>query len=97
MGTLEVDVGVFVAQHFWPVVFGALGLGLLWLRSTYNHWTRRRYSEEALARLGRVNSSRESVLVERTTDRMLTAFFDAPKPTLRSLADDTETEFSLKP
>jgi hypothetical protein len=67
------------------------------LAAIYRLWTRTRYSGEALERLGRVSSSRESALVERTTERLLKSFYGAPKPTLDSLANDTETAWNLTP
>lgn len=54
---------------------------------------RNRCLGEALERRERVSSSRETAQLER----LLKMFFDARPPTLASLADDTETDFTLKP
>lgn len=64
----------------------------------------RRYLREALAREQHYASSRaertsriESRTVRETTARLLTKFLQEPRPTLQRLADDTETDFTIKP
>lgn len=63
----------------------------------------KRYLREALAREQQYASSRaernsrlESRAVRETTGRLLTKFLQEPRPTLQRLADDTETDFTLK-
>ena|ERR1044071_1181433 len=83
----------YLVRHWWIA-----GLALCsWARATWRLWTRTRYLGEALARHERVSCSRETALIEKSTDRLLKAFFKAPKPTLESLASDMETPFSLTP
>lgn len=93
----QLEVGLFIARHFWAVACGGFGLASLWARSSYRRWTRTRYLEEALERFRRVSSSEKNAMIEQATDRLLRRFFAAPKPTLESLANDTETAWSLKP
>jgi hypothetical protein len=93
----QLDIAMYLARHFWAVAGGLCWGAFWWGRATWRLWTRTRYLGEALERLGRVNSSRENALAERITKRLLDAFFRAPKPTLQSLANDTQTPFSLKP
>lgn len=88
----QFELAAFLARHFWAVCGGLC----LWAHASWRLWTRTRYLEEALARAGRVSSSRENALAEKITDRLLKAFFKAPKPTLESLANDTETPWSLE-
>ena len=97
METWQVEVAVFLAAHFWPVACAAGGVVSLWIRHTYRAWTRNRYLGEALERLGHVNSSRERASIERVTERLLKSFYGAPRPTLESLANDTETPWNLTP
>ncbi len=52
-----------------------------------------RYLREALRR-ERQRSIERCNEIQR---QLLTTFFDAGVPTLQSLADDTETDFTLKP
>lgn len=89
----DLDLALDLARRYWPV---CLGLSW-WARATWQLWTRNRYLGEALERFGVVSSSRERALAERITERILNAFFKAPRPTLQSLANDTETPWSLTP
>ena len=87
------EIGLFLAEHFWAVC----GVACLALRAFWRLWIRTRYFAVVLERLGAVSSSRENALAERITDRLLKAFFKAPKPTLESLANDTTTPWNLRP
>lgn len=93
----QLELAYYLARHFWAVACGGFGLALLWARTTFRLWTRTRYLGEVLGRFERVSASRETALIERATDRLLKAFFKAPKPTLESLANDTETPWNVEP
>ncbi len=93
----DLDLALYLARRYWYVLAVACWIACSFARATYRLWTRTRYLGEAWARQERVNSSRETALAERITDRLLKAFFKAPKPTLESLANDMETPFSLTP
>lgn len=63
----------------------------------------KRYLREALAREQQYASSRaernsriESKATRETTGRLLTKFLQEPRPTLQRLAEDTETDFTLR-
>lgn len=89
----QLEIGYAVARYFWWLL-SALALLAL---DTCRQRIRNRCLGEALERSARVSSSRENALAERITDRLLSRFFKAPKPTLESLANDTQTPWSLKP
>lgn len=93
----DLALALYLARRYWFVLAAVLWIGFAWARRTWKLWTRTRYLGEALARFGAVSSSRESALAERITDRLLKAFFRAPKPTLESLANDTETPWNVTP
>lgn len=77
----------------YDVLFVAASAGLWWIKFTYSLWRRTRYLEELLRRERRS----ESAKLDGLRTRMLEHFFKEPKPTLQALADDTETDFDLKP
>lgn len=89
----QVEAAVFLVRYWWAV----LSAVCLCARAYWKVWTRTRYLGEALERRERVSLSRETALAERTTDRLLKAFYKAPKPTLESLANDTETPWNVEP
>lgn len=93
MEAWQLEIGYAVARYFW-LALSALALLVL---DTVRQRIRNRCLGEVLERNARVSLSRESALSERITDRLLKAFFKAPKPTLESLANDTETPWNLTP
>lgn len=93
MEAWQLELAAYLVRHYWAVLL----LVCLWARAHWRDWTQKRYLGEALARLERVSSSRESALAERITHRLLKRFFHAPKPTLDSLANDIETPWKVKP
>src|SRR5262245_54281776 len=69
----------------------------------FRQWRTRRYMREALAREQAYASSRaernsrtESRVTRETTARLLKIFLHEPRPTLQRLADDSETDFTIK-
>lgn len=81
-------LGEFAADHW--------GDGLLACASlaTIAHlWRRTRWLEELLRREQLQSIERCNAIQQR----LLTCFFDAPSPTLQSLANDTETAYKLRP
>lgn len=69
----------------------------------FRAWRTKRYMREVLAReqayaasRAEKNSRLESRAVRETTGRLLKAFLEEPRPTLQRLADDSETDFTIK-
>lgn len=75
------------------LLYVALLTGLWWARLTYSLWRRTKYLEEGLRREQRKTIAQ----LNATQERLLQIFFREQRPTLQQLADDTESEFSLKP
>lgn len=59
-------------------------------------WRQKKYLREALERQERVGSSRTQAAVQTAVDRLLKRFLQEPRPSLRRLADDSETDFTIK-
>lgn len=93
----QLEFGMFCARHAYAVLALASWALFFSPKLTWRLWRQNRYLGEALERSGRVSSSRESALAERITDRLLSRFFKAPKPTLESLANDTQTPWKVEP
>ena len=77
------------ADQRWAVLL----LACVSLTGIWRLWRKTRFLREALRR-ERQRSIERCNEIQR---QLLTTFFDAGVPTLQSLADDTETDFTLKP
>lgn len=58
---------------------------------------RARYLKKALENEQQATSSRVQSGAKRVSDELLRTFLHEPRPTLRRLADDSETDFTIKP
>lgn len=56
----------------------------------------RRYLKKALENEQQATTSRVRAASKETSDRLLRIFMQEPRPTLQRLADDSETDFTIK-
>lgn len=88
MNNLELQLAAFLARYAWV----ACSIGCGYLIGTWRAYRTRRYAREFLARSEQRNIER----LNAQQKLLLQTFFAAGQSTLTTLADDTESEFTLK-
>lgn len=78
------------------VVYVACGALCASAMAIWRQYRRGRYLKKALENEQQATTSRAHGASRETSERLLRIFFQEPRPTLQRLADDTETDFTIK-